>query len=106
MKYLIPDSVADMTHEREIPDHMVAGLPLALAVAIIKAWDGYEISGNDALIQTDESIIYNEEDGVGVLDINTDRSHYYGVVYCPEDHEKAKKAAKKLLASWGEEDNE
>lgn len=100
-KYFVPDSVADEIHEREIPDQMIAGVMAIAMWSGIDAYDGCGCSGEEYLTEVPNNRDYHEtENGVGVLEVNTDRSHYYGIVFSPTDQAQAKLEAQKLLESW------
>jgi hypothetical protein len=105
-RFFIPDSVANEAHEREIPDHFVVGLPLHQAVAIIDAWDSTNICGRDYFVLARNGWDYEETDGIGALRVNTDRDHWYGIIYCPTDHEAAKAKANEVLKEWNSDEDD
>lgn len=106
-KFYVPDSVADEVHEREIDPKRIEGLPLILQVLIINLIDNYEIVGAETFAQysppgmaASDGGEYSEKGGVGVLQVNTDRDHWYGIVFSPTDPEAARKKAKEVLRTW------
>lgn len=107
--FFVPDNVAAEAHRREIPDHLVAGLPLPQAVAIIHAWDSCNIEGADALQWTPQEQEYDQDGDTGALLVNTDRDHWYGIVYNPRDTEAARRKAEEIFKEWcedGEDDED
>lgn len=100
MKYYVPDNIACEVHEREIDGCRVSGLPLAQQVAIINAYDTYDCFGDDSLTQISTYIGYSESSTVGILKVNTDRDHWYAIVFSELDPDLAKSEAANVLAGW------
>lgn len=106
MKYFVPDSVASEVHEREIADERVAGLPLMQAVAMIAAYDAYNIEGDESLEHEDDHRECMEGNDIGVLLVNTDRAHWYGIVFSPTNERGAKARAEEVLREWEGDEEE
>lgn len=105
-KFFVPDSVADEVHEREIPDDLIRGMRLPLAIAVIHAWDAVGIEGEDFLNNPPVHQEYEKKGGTGILKVNTDRDHWYGIVFNPRSEKVARKEAKKVLKSWNRGEDE
>ena len=97
MKYIIVDTVADELYEREIPDQIPVGI-LAADLALIDAYDGYKVNGEDYLTVLPRKRVYYEENRCGVLEVDVDGSgHFYAIVFHPTRPEKAREVANKVL---------
>lgn len=104
-RFLIPDSVAAEVHEREIPDRVIEGFPLAQQLALIDAFDRYNIDGDLMYEYLPDSKEYREGNGVGVIEVDDGRGHYYAIVYGP-DAAEARREADSILAGWLDEDED
>lgn len=87
--YYIVCSVASVVHKRKIRDHLIKGLSLAQAVAAIDVYDSFAMFGNEYLDEPVVSRSYDGNDKLGWLKVNTDRSHWYAVVFGEGASEKA-----------------
>ena len=97
MKYIIVDTVADELYEREIPDQIPVGI-LAADLALIDAYDGYKVNGEDYLTVLPHKRRYYEENYCGVLEVDVDGSgHFYAIVFHKTRPEKARELANKVL---------
>ncbi len=105
-KFFVPDSVAAEVHVREIPDRVIEGFPLAQQLALIEAFDTYNISKENVFEANYDSKTYDGTDGVGSLEVEDDRGHFYAYVF-GADEAAAREEADAILAEWmGEEDED
>jgi len=106
--YFVPDSVACEVHEREIDLCRIDGLPLGQQVAIVDAFDLFNIDGEDMFKETSyRSEFYDEHDGTGCLKVEIDaRGHWYGIVVNLQNPEIARKKAEEMLGEWCGNDEE
>lgn len=106
--YFVPDSVAGEVHERTIDLCRIEGLPLGQQVAIIDAFDRFNIDGTDMFEETSyRSESYDEDGGTGSLSVETDaRGHWYGIVFNPQDPTAARQKAWNLVEEWCGGDDE